>query len=472
MSVRSNGSRNGSSSLSVQQLREKIGLLFTSTGQQTQQQKHEFLNQYIAKWSMNQQRMTQQQFVGALQSLHLPLSGAPEVFAALDADNSGTVEIREFCEAMVNDTPLPAPGSKRATRNAGSDIVMSARRPSATPSATGDRYERTTSTMNAPAAERGYTPVKVTAAQKVGNSRNGSRTGSANRSPMVGTPLSQSMASTVKPPLAPTATSSRPRANRAALAEVDFSDIVISKFRSIILHRGGSSGIHSLARIFRIMDDDSNRRISLEELQYGLQDFGLSMGMKDLQLLLAAIDKDNTGALSFDEFLVAIRGVVNARRQTLINMAFDVLDATGDGWIQVDDLAAHFDAKGHPDVVAGRLQEEHALANFLSQFDGADQNGVVTRREFLEYYRNVSASVDDDDYFELMIRNAWHITGGTGQYQNTANTRLLVTLVDGSEKVVTLEHDLGLDMRNVAVVKAQLKAQGISNAVSFSMAGR
>jgi len=29
--------------------------------------------------------------------------------------------------------------------------------------------------------------------------------------------------------------------------------------------------------------------------------------------------------------------------------------------------------------------------------------------EFVEYYNNVSACVDDDKYFELMINNAWNL---------------------------------------------------------------
>lgn len=433
--------------MSVAQLRDKITQMLDAAGQDSMVQKSEYLNQFIAKWSMNNQAMTHQQFIGALQSLHLPLYGAGEVFAALDRDKSGYVDVREFCDAMIS--PLPQLGSgtqsRQATRNAGSQILMSGKQD--------ERFNRIATSP--PISERGYTPTRPSAQTTPRGSR---------------IPQPQ-LTGTLKPPSASrNAATSRPRPNRAATTDVDFSDIVISKFREIVLNRGGSSGIHSLGRIFRIMDDDRNRRISLDELSSGLQDYGLNMGSKDLQLLMAAIDKDNTGGLTFDEFLMAVRGVVNKRRQSLINMAFDVLDATGDGQIQVDDIASCFDAKGHPDVRAGTLPEEQALGNFLSQFDGVDQNGTVTRQEFLEYYRNVSASIDDDDYFELMIRNAWHIAGGTGQYQNTSNTRVLVTLVDGTQKVVRLEHDLGLDMRNAAAVKAALRDQGVANVVSFSTA--
>jgi hypothetical protein len=48
----------------------------------------------------------------------------------------------------------------------------------------------------------------------------------------------------------------------------------------------------------------------------------------------------------------------------------------------------------------------------------------------------VSASIERDDYFELMIRNAWHLAGGEGVSANTSIPRELVTDKDGNQKVV------------------------------------
>lgn len=36
---------------------------------------------------------------------------------------------------------------------------------------------------------------------------------------------------------------------------------------------------------------------------------------------------------------------------------------------------------------------------------------IVTREEFEEYYNNVSCSIDDDEYFALMMNNAWNLDG-------------------------------------------------------------
>jgi len=36
---------------------------------------------------------------------------------------------------------------------------------------------------------------------------------------------------------------------------------------------------------------------------------------------------------------------------------------------------------------------------------------MVTFEEFVSYYENVSCSIDDDQYFEIMMVNAWKLDG-------------------------------------------------------------
>ena len=90
-------------------------------------------------------------------------------------------------------------------------------------------------------------------------------------------------------------------------------------------------------------------------------------------------------------------------------------------------------------------------------------DGMVTRQEFVNYYTNIGANIDLDDYFELMIRNAWHISGGEGQYENTANLRVLVIHDDGSQEVVEIKDDLGLDVNDFPAIRKKLFMQGVKN---------
>ena len=47
-------------------------------------------------------------------------------------------------------------------------------------------------------------------------------------------------------------------------------------------------------------------------------------------------------------------------------------------------------------------------------------DGIVTEEEFLEYYTSISASIDNDDYFEQMINSSWNISGDAAQYRTYA----------------------------------------------------
>lgn len=46
---------------------------------------------------------------------------------------------------------------------------------------------------------------------------------------------------------------------------------------------------------------------------------------------------------------------------------------------------------------------------------------IVTREEFEEYYNNVSSSIDLDEYFAVMMTNAWNLDGKMVYQKGWAN---------------------------------------------------
>jgi Ca2+-binding EF-hand superfamily protein len=116
----------------------------------------------------------------------------------------------------------------------------------------------------------------------------------------------------------------------------------------------------------------------------------------------------------------AVIGEMNAFRKAFVKKAFTKLDANGNGVIEVDDIKAFYNAKQHPDVKAGKKSEQEVLSEFLDTFEmhhgmknPDERDRRIKLNEFYEYYNNVSASIDNDQYFELMMTNAWNLNNAT-----------------------------------------------------------
>lgn len=140
-----------------------------------------------------------------------------------------------------------------------------------------------------------------------------------------------------------------------------------------------------------------------------------------------------------------------------------MIDKDRSGELDVQDVLSAYDASKHPDVMAGKRSAGEVLRDFLDTFDvGGEKDGKVSTQEFENYYSNISASIDDDDYFELMIRNAWHISGGKGHCANSSNRRVLVTRPDGSRVVEEIQNDLGLKADDKQGMVSRLRKQGVS----------
>eukprot|EP01013_Petalomonas_cantuscygni_P032657 TRINITY_DN59287_c0_g1_i1.p1 TRINITY_DN59287_c0_g1~~TRINITY_DN59287_c0_g1_i1.p1 ORF type:complete len:382 (-),score=70.20 TRINITY_DN59287_c0_g1_i1:152-1297(-) len=174
-----------------------------------------------------------------------------------------------------------------------------------------------------------------------------------------------------------------------------------------------------------------------------------------------ALDHDGSGKMDVGEFIMLIRPSMNDRRLVLVRKAFDILDTDRSGVASVSELAAKFDVSRHPQVVSGFKTREQALREFMGAWWDADGDGNITFREFRRYYDELSATIDSDEYFELMVRNAWRIPGGTGQAKSSAIPRAIVEHLDGSKEVVEVQQSLGLKRSDTTELVKRLQRQGV-----------
>lgn len=58
----------------------------------------------------------------------------------------------------------------------------------------------------------------------------------------------------------------------------------------------------------------------------------------------------------------------------------------------------------------GTLSEEEVLKHYLARFErNGSVDGILSLDEFLDYYSCVSASIDDDVYFIVLMHNSWNL---------------------------------------------------------------
>lgn len=187
---------------------------------------------------------------------------------------------------------------------------------------------------------------------------------------------------------------------------------LIKILRSECLSRGFAAGIKGLGHVFRTMDTDFSKRQCFEEFKNGIKLYGIKMDDSELFKLFNAFDNDQSGSIDFVEFIKHLRPPMSAPRVAVVREAFRKLDVNGDKVIALDDLKVVFENKSfeHPKYRSGEWTKEQTLQNFLNGLDtpGA-ADGKVTEEEFLTYYEGVSITVEDDAYFDMMMRLSYSL---------------------------------------------------------------
>jgi len=198
---------------------------------------------------------------------------------------------------------------------------------------------------------------------------------------------------------------------------------LVEKLRSCLTTIGtDGSGFNDLQRRFNVIDRDGSKTLFLEEFKIAFQRCNLDFSDQEITTLFYLFDVYDKNYLDYDEFMINIRGPVGERRRMLIDKAFQLLDFEGRGTIYPEDLIDRYDSTNHPDVKTGVRKSQDVFRDFLRSFDVSSEiEGMITHGEFENYYLNMSASIERDEYFEQAICNAWRMSSDLANWEGVTS---------------------------------------------------
>ena len=183
-----------------------------------------------------------------------------------------------------------------------------------------------------------------------------------------------------------------------------------NQFKMQIQKRGGI-GIRSIGRLFRRMDNNGNKKLDMAEFTEALAAYGLFPKVVEIQALMRFYDVDGDGNITYEEFIRGLRDPLSERRKAMVDKAFDLIDRSRNGSISVEDIDAIYDVSKNQDFIDGKKTRQQVLEEFLDGFDGmrGNNDGVITRQEWTDYYSDLSMSLPSDEYFCQMMESVWNI---------------------------------------------------------------
>ena len=160
----------------------------------------------------------------------------------------------------------------------------------------------------------------------------------------------------------------------------------------IVKHGGG--GIAQLERKFNSTEGDG--RINLKQDLAGiLKEIHVNLSPEQVGKLESLLDFDHNGAIDYDEFLFNIAPPLNGVRNEWVNRVFDKLDRDRTGAIPKEELA--------------RVQDVDSRYNHICRLCDKRGDGVIDRQDFIDYYRELSPTIDSDEKFVSLLRTTWKL---------------------------------------------------------------
>eukprot|EP00697_Spironema_sp_BW2_P004523 gnl/Spiro4/16146_TR8681_c0_g1_i1.p1 gnl/Spiro4/16146_TR8681_c0_g1~~gnl/Spiro4/16146_TR8681_c0_g1_i1.p1 ORF type:complete len:328 (+),score=83.07 gnl/Spiro4/16146_TR8681_c0_g1_i1:39-1022(+) len=170
------------------------------------------------------------------------------------------------------------------------------------------------------------------------------------------------------------------------------------------------SGFRDLANQFAAVDSTHSNSVSLAEFRDVVASAGMRLTPKE-SLSLVEYFSAGPDRIAYFDFISALRGVLSDRRIALIRQAFNFLDPERAGRVPFSLVRQRFNAPADPEVRCGRKTADQATDSFVRSWRGYydEISATVTLDDFLDYYRDVSASCPSDEQFVQVLSQTFRI---------------------------------------------------------------
>lgn len=143
-------------------------------------------------------------------------------------------------------------------------------------------------------------------------------------------------------------------------------------------------------------------RLDEQEIKQVQELFGVGIGDQSV--------REESIAVDYRRFFGFMSPTMNAMRLQVVQEAYQKLrEADPGGVVEVSRLRSAWDPQCNPQVRQRILSPSEAKLDFLKQWEVTAPDGSISWAEFVDYYQDVSAGVDDDAIFVEQVQRAWRL---------------------------------------------------------------
>ena len=206
---------------------------------------------------------------------------------------------------------------------------------------------------------------------------------------------------------------------KRSLSEKNFSPTLKKLFQYLLkqiknkININNGMTYYTFALKIKGKEDKLKEIISYEDLCNSLLESNILLNMDLIRDFFSILDLCELNSISTNELLRLIRGNINENRKNLITDQFNNINIKNEQWVNTIYLKSIYNSKEHPEVILGRKNENEIFTEFNYTLDIflniKKRENKINYKDFIEYYIPISSSIDNDNYFENMIKGVWNI---------------------------------------------------------------